>query len=76
MPQFHFALSRIGELRQNGVVQSESFNDALSVLSERVTATEGDVLEIGVTGFPPARYECVGKMRDRRRWRPSGQLAA
>lgn len=76
MPQFHFSLSRTGEMRQAGVVQSESFDAALTALSERMPAAEGDTLEIGVSGFPPARYECVGRIRGRRGWRPSGQLAA
>jgi hypothetical protein len=77
MPRFQFALSTAESLPQAGVVQSESFAEALTAVGEHVSAGFGDILEIGVTGFPPARYECLGASRGgTRRWRPAGQLAA
>jgi hypothetical protein len=77
MPRYQFALSSIHQVREAGVVQSESFSDALSAISEHVSAHEGDTLEIGVNGFPPARYECVWSSdRGTSTWRPTGQLAA
>jgi hypothetical protein len=37
----------------------------------------GDVLEIGVLGFPPAHYECVGEATSGYPlWMPTGRLAA
>lgn len=81
MQRFQFALSSVvgsatDALPQAGVVQSESFAEALTAVGEHVSATFGDVLEIGVQGFPPARYECLGSSRRGMLWRPAGQLAA
>ncbi len=60
MPRFQFSLST-DEVRETGVIQSESFADALATISDR--AAEGATLEIGVEGFPPARYERVFSLR-------------
>lgn len=77
MPRFQFALSDDTQVREAGVVQSDSFSDALVAISEHVSAHQGDVLEIGVTGFPPARYECVWAVDgSTSSWRPTGLLAA
>ena len=76
MPRFTFALGRPDEVREMGAVQSDSFDDALAVLAEQASPILGDVLEIGVPGFPPARYEYVKVGRRQRAWRPSNQLAA
>ena len=77
MPRFQFALSNTQQVREAGIVQSDSFSDALTAISEHVEAREGDTLEIGVPGFPPARYECVWSMdRGASAWRPAGQMAA
>jgi hypothetical protein len=77
MTRFEFALKSTDEIRQAGVVQSESFSDALSLVSRNVTVQEGDTLEIGVAGFPPARYAFVPTDAiDAVSWRPLGQLAA
>jgi len=77
MPRFSFAVRSTNEVREAGVVQSESFGDALSAISEHVSALEGDTLEIGVSGFPPARFECVWLADSgASSWRPAGQLAA
>ena len=77
MPRFKFALSGPEEVREAGIVQSESFADAMRAIDEQASVVEeGDTLEIGVPGFPPARYHYLGMVRGRRSWRPAGQLAA
>ena len=59
MAMYTFSLSTSEEARQAGVIQSASFDEALRLVGERMTVSQGDTLEIGVRGFPPARYECV-----------------
>lgn len=77
MTRFEFALKSTDEIRQAGVVQSESFSDALSLVSKHVTVQDGDTLEIGVAGFPPARYAFVPTDAvDAVSWRPLGLMAA
>ncbi len=76
MPRYNFSLFSSGLVGEAGVVQSESFDDALAAISDHVTANEGDTLEIGVYGFPPARYRKVSGAEGKRAWRPAGQLAA
>ena len=76
MARFTFALGVEGELRDAGVVQSDSFDEALVELSRRYRPQKGDVLEIGVAGFPPARYEHTGFANGVKGWRPAGLLAA
>ena len=78
MSKFQFAISSGPDsIRQAGVVESDSFDEAVVLLGERVPVQEGDSLEIGVFGFPPARYECVGAVRGGRpMWVPQGRLAA
>jgi len=76
MPRFHFALST-ADLVESGFVQSDSLDEAMAVINEHVSAREGDTLEIGVRGFPPARYECVWSIPGTdAAWRPAGELAA
>ena len=76
MTRFEFALKSPDEIRQAGVVQSESFNDALSLVSKNVTVQDGDTLEIGVAGFPPARYAFVpSESLEQVSWRPIGLAA-
>lgn len=59
MATYTFSLSTSEEARQAGLIQSTSFEEALRLVGERMPVTAGDVLEIGVNGFPPARYQCV-----------------
>lgn len=76
MSRFCFALSNL-ESRQEGIVESESFDSAVHELGKHVSVRKGDLLEIGVFGFPPARYECVGTFRpDQPIWLPAYKLAA
>jgi len=78
MSKYQFAISSGPEsIRQAGVVESDSFDEAVVLLGERIPVQEGDSLEIGVYGFPPARFECVGAVRGGRPlWVPQGKLAA
>lgn len=59
MATYTFSLSTSDSARQAGVIQSASFDEALRLVGERMSVEQGDTLEIGVRGFPPARYECV-----------------
>lgn len=77
MARYSFALSTNQEICRAGIVTSDSFSDAMKLLGEQMEVRSGDTLEIGVHGFPPARYECVVSLGDGEvEWRPSGLLAA
>ena len=76
MSKFRFSLSNV-ESRHEGVIESESFGLAVDALREHISVHTGDRLEIGVSGFPPAHFECVGAIGDGLPiWMPAGQLAA
>jgi hypothetical protein len=76
MSRFRFAVSN-WEGRQEGVVESDSFDTAVSSLGKHVSVKQGDTLEIGVAGFPPAHFECVGSVFDGQPlWMPSVRQAA
>lgn len=64
MATYTFALSSNEDARQAGIVQSASFEEALRLVGERMAVSRGDTLEIGVKGFPPARYECSESLLD------------
>jgi hypothetical protein len=76
--KFQFAISSGPEsIRQAGVVESDSFDDAVMLLGTKVPVSAGDSLEIGVAGFPPARYQCIGAVKNGSPvWVPQGRLAA
>ena len=81
MPRFHFSLGQGDTVRETGAVTSDTFSDALEAIAEQSEANVGDLLEIGVPGFPPARFELIKVGRRTRGWRPAagqggGQLAA
>ena len=78
MSKFQFAISSGPEsVRQAGVVESDSFSDAVVLLGEKIPVRTGDSLEIGVSGFPPARFCCVSAMKGTRPvWVPEGRMAA
>ena len=78
MLKYQFAISSGPEsVRQAGVVESGSFEDAVTLLGQKIVVRAGDSLEIGVAGFPPARYECVGALKQGRPvWVPFGRVAA
>lgn len=76
MSRFNFAVNGV-DSRQEGVIESESFRDAVDALGQHVSVRKGDRLEIGVLGFPPARFECVGEIHSGFPiWIPAGQQAA
>ena len=78
MSRYQFAISSGPEaVRQAGVVECDSFDNAVVLLGERIPVQTGDSLEIGVIGFPPARFDCVGAVKSGRPvWVPQGRLAA
>ena len=78
MPRYQFSISSPTErMRLAGAVTSESFLQALEAIAEQADAGEGDTLEIGVRGFPPARFEYTESEEDGIvSWRPAGLLAA
>ena len=81
MPRFQFSLGQGDTVRETGAVTSDTFSDALEAIAEQSEANVGDLLEIGVPGFPPARFELIKVGRRARGWRPAagqggGQLAA
>ena len=77
MATYTFSLSTSEESRQAGVIHSASFDDALRLVGEQMSVTAGDTLEIGVRGFPPARYECTEALLDGTIfWQPAAKLAA
>ena len=76
MSKFRFSVSG-QETRREGVIESESFRAAVDSLSHHVPVRRGDILEIGVFGFPPAIYECVGQIDSGFPvWMPAGRQAA
>ncbi len=77
MSQFRFSVRGLAS-RQDGVIESESFLAAVDALGQHVTVTAGDILEIGVYGFPPAVYECIDAPSGKGTpvWMPAGRLAA
>ena len=75
MSKFSFAVSSV-DARHEGVIESDSFIAAVDALGEHVDVRTGDVLEIGVSGFPPARYECVGEIKKLPVWMVANTIAA
>ena len=75
MSKYRFALSSV-KIRQEGVIESDSFVAAVDALGQHVIVSTGDQLEIGVLGFPPARFECVGALGENPVWMPAGAQAA
>ena len=77
MSKFCFSLTNV-QSRRDGEIESNSFSDAVDDLGRQIVVTKGDRLEIGVYGFPPAQFECVGLIQGTRPiWFPSGgRLAA
>ena len=77
MATYTFSLHNSEDERQAGIIQSASFDEALRLVGTRMPVSQGDLLEIGVRGFPPARYECVESLLDGTVfWQPAVRLAA
>jgi len=75
MSKYRFALTSV-KLRQEGVIESETFVGAVDALGQQVDVRTGDVLEIGVLGFPPAKFHCVGALNESPVWMPASAQAA
>jgi hypothetical protein len=75
MSKFCFSLSG-ADARREGVIESDSFRGAVDALAGHVEVRRGGVLEIGVFGFPPARYQCVRDIEKVPVWIPATALAA
>ena len=77
MATYTFSLGSSDETRQAGIIHSTSFDEALELVGERVSVNLGDTLEIGVKGFPPARYQCIEtNFEGGVFWVPANKLAA
>lgn len=78
MATYTFSLSGDqDDTRQAGVIKTASFDEALRLVGQRVLVSQGDTLEIGVKGFPPARFQCVDALVDGSVfWAPAPRLAA
>jgi hypothetical protein len=78
LSRYQFAISSGPEsVRQAGVVESDSFSEAVVLLGEKIPVRTGDSLEIGVSGFPPARFFCVSALKGTSPvWMPEGKMAA
>ena len=77
MTRFEFSISSADEqLRLAGSVTSGTLSDALQVISDRAATNVGDRLEIGVSGFPPARFLYVPSVDgDELIWQAEGRKA-
>ena len=77
MATYTFSLGSQDDTRQAGIINSGSFEEALDLVGERVSVNPGDTLEIGVKGFPPARFRCVEtNFEGGVFWVPANKLAA
>lgn len=77
MPRYDFSLSsQLEGARLAGAVTGGSFEEALEAIANESQVNEGDTLEIGVKGFPPARYQLVWTAQEGISWRPEHRLAA
>jgi hypothetical protein len=78
LARFQFAISSGPEsVRQAGVVESDSFTEAVVLLGEKIPVRTGDSLEIGVSGFPPAPFFCNSASKGALPvWMPEGNMAA
>jgi hypothetical protein len=76
MPRYEFTIGS-SDIRRQGAVESDSFKDALDVIAAQADAETGDLLEIGVRGFPPAKFQYVLSLDEGTQvWRATHQRAA
>ncbi len=77
MHRYQFSIALDPDTRQAGVVFGGSFGEALDTLENELDPREGALLELGVGGFPPARFERVWSIEEGAlRWLPRPLLAA
>ena len=60
MAQFQFALTRNDMLRTAGAIEADTLNEAMFAIEWSTAVDNGDILRIGVSGFPPAQFNCLG----------------
>ena len=76
MPRYEFSIGG-SDVRRKGAVESDTFKDALDVIAVQADAETGDLLEIGVRGFPPAKFQYVFSLDEGIQvWRAAYQRAA
>jgi hypothetical protein len=76
MPRYEFSIGS-SDVRRKGAVDSDTFKDALDVIAVQADAETGDLLEIGVRGFPPAKFQYVFSLDEGTQvWRAAYQRAA
>ncbi|HXY32222.1 MAG TPA: hypothetical protein VEI06_16060 [Gemmatimonadaceae bacterium] len=78
MANYEFSLSSpVDRTRRAGVVRSDSFAEALELIAEEGDVGDGDRLEIGVRGFPPAKYiYFLSALGEGHGWYPTDRRAA
>ena len=76
MARYTFSLDTQDAVVQAGTVQGRSFEEALESLANELVVKRGDRLQIGVTGFPPASFECVSLLGGDVFWTPVARKAA
>lgn len=76
MARYTFTLDTQDDVVQAGTVRGNSFDEALETLSHELVVKRGDRLRIGVSGFPPAHFECVSLMGGDVFWTPANLRAA
>ena len=76
MAHFTFSLNRAGIAADAGAVICDSFTEALDAIAREPQVAIGDMIDIGVPGFPPARFECVPLGESGRAFQPVHRLAA
>lgn len=59
MNWFWYAHSRGPEVRRAGALEAPSLEAALREVFRWSRPREGDRLQLGLQGFPPASFECV-----------------
>lgn len=57
--EYRYSLWRVGDPFASGAVEAMSLADALRMIGRRDDTSLGDQVEIGVRGFPPARYTLI-----------------
>ena len=76
MPRFKFSIGGPEGVRHAGFVQGQRFEDVFAAIGGEFEATHGDILEIAVSGFPPARYTMSASLGGVGGWQPANRQAA
>ena len=76
MARFKFSVGGPDGVRHAGIVRGDDFKAVIEAIGGQFETTDGDFLEIGVEGFPPARYTMVDVEPGISGWKLANQLAA